>query len=161
MSPSRGGRGCSTAKGICFAHNTPLITIPSLDILASSCVSFAQEGDYIIPMIDARRMEVYTAVYDHTGKKLDNDHALILDDTSYIDYIDANITHHLSGNGAQKSLEILPQVNIKYHEHFSSARFMLDLANKAYKSKDFSDLGYFEPFYLKGANVTKSKKKYF
>lgn len=153
--------GCSTAKGICFAHDIPLITIPSLDILASSCMPFATEGDYIIPMIDARRMEVYTAVYDHAGIKLDQDHALILDETAYSNYTNKNITHHLAGNGAKKSLEVLPQEKVHYHEHFSSARYMLDLAYRAYLAKDFANLGYFEPFYLKGANVTKSKKKYF
>jgi len=153
--------GCSTAKGICFAHDIPLITIPSLDILASSCVPLAEAGDYIIPMIDARRMEVYTAVYDHNGNKIDNDHALILDDTAYINYVDPGVIHHFAGNGAEKSLEVIPQGKVEFHQHFSSARYMLDLAYKAYQSKTFADLGYFEPFYLKGANVTKSKKKYF
>jgi len=153
--------GCSTAKGICFAHDVPLITIPSLDILASSCVSKAAKGDFIIPMIDARRMEVYTAVYDHNGFKLDQDHALIVDETAYESYIDANITHHLIGNGAEKTLALLPQSSLAFHKHYSSASYMPDLATKALLAKDFSDLGYFEPFYLKGANVTKSKKKYF
>ena len=153
--------GCSTAKGICFAHDIPLITIPSLDVLASSCISSAKEGDYIIPMIDARRMEVYTAVYDHNGNKLDNDHALIVDEVAYSTYVDNNVTHHLAGNGAAKTLELLPQSTLKLHKHYSSAIYMVDLANKALLAKDFSDLGYFEPFYLKGANVTKSKKKYF
>ncbi len=153
--------GCSTAKGICFAHDIPLITIPSLDILASSCVQFAEEGDLIMPMIDARRMEVYTAVYDHEGNKLDKDHALIVDGSAYEEYVDANITHHLAGNGAEKTLELLPQPTIKHYKHYSSAIYMVELAFAALQAKDFSDLGYFEPFYLKGANVTKSKKKYF
>ena len=153
--------GCSTAKGICFAHDIPLITIPSLDILASSCVAMANEGDYIIPMIDARRMEVYTAVYDHNGRKIDQDHALIIDETAYEDFKDDNITHHLAGNGAKKTLDLLGQVNVELHMHYSSASFMPALANKALVAKEFADLGYFEPFYLKGANVTKSKKKYF
>lgn len=153
--------GCSTAKGLCFAHDIPLITIPSLDILASSCLAMAKKGDYIIPMIDARRMEVYTAVYDHTGNKLDQDHALIIDDTAYVDYIDSNIIHHVAGNGAEKTLGLLSQSNVKCHKHLSSAAYMPQLANRALLSKDFADLGYFEPFYLKGANVTKSKKKYF
>lgn len=153
--------GCATAKGICFAHDIPLITIPSLDILASSCVSMSAKGDYIIPMIDARRMEVYTAVYDYKGQKIDKDHALIVDDTAYANYNDPNITHHLAGNGAEKTLNVLPQSSVKCHNRYSSARYMPDLAYKSLISKDFSDLGYFEPFYLKGANVTKSKKKYF
>lgn len=153
--------GCSTAKGICFAHDIPLISIPSLDILASSCVSSAVEGDFIIPMIDARRMEVYTAVYDHNGTKLDDDHALIVDETAYSQYSRPNITHHLAGNGVVKTLDILPHSIVKVYEQYSSAIFMLDLATKALFKKQFADLGYFEPFYLKGANVTKSKKKYF
>ena len=153
--------GCSTAKGICFAHDIPLITIPSLDVLASSCISSAKEGDFIIPMIDARRMEVYTAVYDHAGNKLDQDHALIVDQAAYSDYVDIGVVHHLAGNGAEKTLDLLPQPTIMLHRHYSSAVYMIDLANKAFLAKDFSDLGYFEPFYLKGANVTKSKKKYF
>jgi len=153
--------GCSTAKGICFAHDIPLITIPSLDILASSCVSEANEGDYIIPMIDARRMEVYTSVYDYTGNKIDKDHALVVDETAYNSFVDKNITHHLAGNGAEKTLDILPQDSVQCHKQYSSARYMPDLAYKALVAKDFSNLGYFEPFYLKGANVTKSKKKYF
>lgn len=153
--------GCATAKGICFAHDIPLITIHSLDILASSCKEYAVEGDYIISMIDARRMEVYTAVYDHNGVKLDQDHALVVDESAFEAYVDTKVTHHLAGNGAKKTVDLLPQTNIKLYEHFSSAIYMLDLAHKAFVAKNFSDLGYFEPFYLKGANVTKSKKKYF
>lgn len=153
--------GCSTAKGICFAHDIPLITIPSLDVLASSCITLAEPGDYIIPMIDARRMEVYTAVYDHNGNKIDKDHALIVDEMAYQKYVDSSITHHLAGNGAEKTLDLLPQSTIKLYKNYSSAVHMVDLANKSLLAKDFSDLGYFQPYYLKAANVTKSKKKYF
>ncbi len=153
--------GCSTAKGICFGNDIPLITIPSLDILASSCIAMAKEGDYIIPMIDARRMEVYTAVYDYNGNKIDQDHALIIDDMAYQEYIDDSITHHLLGNGAKKTLDLLTQSSVQLHQKYSSAAYMPDLANRALLAQEFSDLGYFEPFYLKGANVTKSKKKYF
>jgi len=153
--------GCSTAKGICFAHDIPLITIPSLDVLASSCITSAFEGDFIIPMIDARRMEVYTAVYDHDGNKLDTDHALVVDKAAYSDYVDMGIAHHIVGNGAEKTLDVLSQPKILLHKHYSSAIHMVNLAYKALLAEDFSDLGYYEPFYLKGANVTKSNKKYF
>ena len=154
--------GCATAKGICFAMDIPLIAIPSLDILAFSCIPNAHKGDMIIPMIDARRMEVYTAVYDYHGSKLVEDHAHILCENSFSDFVDANIYHRYAGNGAEKAMPVLnqSQQSVRY-EHYSSAKFMPSLAYKALQKKDFVDIAYYEPFYLKPAAVTKSKKKYF
>lgn len=153
--------GCATAKGICFAHNIPLIAIPSLDILAHSVIDYARGGDYIIPMIDARRMEVYTAVYNYEGKKIVNDHAHIISEESFTEYIGTDNTHHFVGNGAKKTQEILIQKNKSVYQNYSSAKHMLKLATELLNKKAFVDTAYYEPYYLKGANVTKSKKKYF
>lgn len=153
--------GCSTAKGLCFGLDIPLIAINSLEILAQSVKSKVKAGDIIIPMIDARRMEVYAAVYDHELNLLQDTHAHILTEESFQEYRNPNATHYYIGNGAAKALEVLKQEPFEYHEHFSSARYMIDLGHDKYINGDYEDLAYFEPFYLKGANVTKSKKKWF
>lgn len=153
--------GCATAKGICFAHGIPLVAIPSLDILAQSCIPHTSDGDYIMPMIDARRMEVYTAVYDHRGIRLCPDHAHILTSDSFAEYQNTDNTHHYCGNGAAKALSVLLQEPYLYHEHYSSADHMVSIGYEMIQREEFVDLAYFEPFYLKGANVTQSKKRYF
>ena len=153
--------GYATAKGICFAHNLPLIAIRSLDILASSMTSETSPGDYIIPMIDARRMEVYTAIYDHHGNKIEADHAHVLDVHSFENLHNESIKYHIGGDGAEKSMPILLQKNHLLHQRDCSAVYMPPLAVKYLSEKKFVDVAYCEPFYLKGANITKSKKKYF
>lgn len=153
--------GCSTAKGICFGLDIPLVAINSLEILANSVKKEVQVGDIIIPMIDARRMEVYAAVYDHEMKALQETHAHILTEESFEAYRNPEATHYYVGNGAAKALEVLGQKPYQYHEHFSSARYMIDIAFDKYSQGQYEDLAYYEPFYLKGANVTKSKKKWF
>ena len=153
--------GLSEAKGLAYALNIPLIGIDTLQIMAVS-VMFNHDVDpesLFVPMIDARRMEVYTAVYDMA---LDTQLAptpLILDETSYHEWLDKGEKMIFFGNGSEKSKELL-----KSHP---CSRFidginplavdMLALAERAYAQKQFLDLAYSTPSYLKEFQATKPK----
>lgn len=146
--------GVSAAKGFCFGLNIPLLSLNSLEILAQS-----QKGkgfDLIIPMIDARRMEVYTALFDGDGNQISQIEAKILDELSFQEFAEKKVV--LVGDGVEKSQEIL---NFPHGEFLSgvhpSAKNMLHLAEKKFDEKEFEDVAYFEPFYLKEF-VTGTKK---
>lgn len=143
--------GVSTAKGICYGLDIPLITVPTLEILARvfKAKHPAFEG-YIAPMIDARRMEVYTNVFDSNLKALMNDSPLVIDETAYQEYLSENKLAFI-GDGASKCAEIL---GLHSNADFSfevqlDAKGMVDYAFEAFSKQDFADLAYFEPEYLK------------
>lgn len=137
--------GVSAAKGYCFALNIPLLAINSLHILAESV---QEEYDYIIPMLDARRKEVYTTVLDQNKKVIENTQAKILDELSFQKY-----DHHsilFLGDGAEKAAEILNLDQADYKkEILPSAKYMCKMAENLYSNQQFEDVAYFEPFYLK------------
>ena len=137
--------GVSAAKGFCFALNLPLIAMNSLEILANVGES---NFDLIIPMTDARRKEVYTAVFNENLNEITETHAKILDENSFKEISDKKIL--FVGDGAEKSSEILNLPNATFQpEILPSAKFMCDLAEQKFKQKTFEDVAYFEPFYLK------------
>ena len=146
--------GVSTAKGICFGSGKPLIAIDTLQILAMQA-----EGDYrrIIPMIDARRMEVYTACYDSERNKLDETRAVILDENSFSEELGKGKVLFI-GNGAGKFSSICHHSNASFISCCPLAEAMVIPALKAYKEKEFEDVAYFEPFYLKEFVAGISKK---
>ena len=136
--------GVSAAKGLCYALGVPLIAIDTLELLA---YKITIENGVIIPMIDARRMEVYTAIFDAAHKKIRETEAEIITDTSFAD-IDGII--HLLGDGAAKCKEVLPAGKFVYHDAlYPSAAQMSALSFEKYKRSDTVDVAYFEPFYLK------------
>ena len=138
--------GVSAAKGFCYGLNIPLLSLNSLEILAQSLVN--QGYDLIIPMIDARRMEVYTAVFDNSGKMISGIEAKILDENSFEEFADKKIA--FVGDGVEKSKEILNLPNAEFLEGIHpSAKQMIRLAEKKFNQKEFEDVAYFEPFYLK------------
>lgn len=138
--------GVSAAKGFCYGLNIPLISLNSLEILAKSQTN--QGFDLIIPMIDARRMEVYTAVFDGLGNQVSEIEAKILDETSFQEFADKKIA--FVGDGVEKSKSILNLPNAEFIENIHpSGKFMVDLAEKKFDQKEFEDVAYFEPFYLK------------
>ncbi len=156
--------GVSTAKGICFALDKTLIAIPSLSVLAWPVVknnthSETEEDSWYCPMIDARRMEVYAAMFDDQMQQQKETSADIIDEESY-----RNILHKRKvfffGNGAEKCREALNHPNAVFPaEEGPLARNMAILAYDAWNQKQFEDVAYFEPFYLKDFIATTPKKK--
>ncbi|PWE00517.1 tRNA (adenosine(37)-N6)-threonylcarbamoyltransferase complex dimerization subunit type 1 TsaB [Marinilabilia rubra] len=156
--------GVSTAKGVCFAMDKPLISIPSLSVLAWPVVkgklSFNPDEDsWFCPMIDARRMEVYAAMFDTNMTQQRKTSADIIDETSYRDVLDQRKVFFF-GNGAGKCKEALNHPNAVFPEDEGPlARNMAALAFEAWNQKAFEDVAYFEPFYLKDFIATTPKKK--
>ena len=148
--------GVSAAKGLCFTHNIPLLAINSLEILAFACVS---ENGIIIPMTDARRMEVYSAVFNHHYQLVRKTEAEIITKDSFLEYLEEGSVYFL-GDGAEKCKEIISHKNAFFiDEKFPSAKEMAQISYDKYKKNDIEDLAYFEPFYLKNFVATKEKKK--
>ncbi|HTL82068.1 MAG TPA: tRNA (adenosine(37)-N6)-threonylcarbamoyltransferase complex dimerization subunit type 1 TsaB [Bacteroidia bacterium] len=153
--------GVSAAKGICYAVNKPLIAIGTLDAMAkgmenAECrmqnAEWRMENAILIPMIDARRMEVYSATYDKNGNRLTEVSPLVLDENSI--HSQFSILHSpliFSGDGMPKAKELLSQLpNANFTESgMPSAKNLASLAEKYFSEKKFEDLAYFEPFYLK------------
>lgn len=154
--------GLSEAKGLAYALNIPLIGIDTLQIMAVS-VMFNHDIDpdsLFVPMIDARRMEVYTAVYDMAlGSRL-SPTPLILDETSYREWLDAGEKLIFFGNGSDKSKELLEsRPNARFIDDINPlAVDMMALAERAYTQQQFLDLAYSTPSYLKEFQATKPKK---
>lgn len=137
--------GVSSAKGLCFALDLPLIAVDTLELLARKIII---EKGIIIPMIDARRMEVYTAFYDKNYTKTRKTEAEIIDEFSYDEI---NETIHLVGDGTLKFKETLTHSKFIFHGDilYPSANEMSFLSFEKYKKSDFVDVAYFEPYYLK------------
>ena len=146
--------GVSTAKGICYAADLPLMAIDTLEAMAyglkAKLGSQIAENDLLVPMIDARRMEVYAAVFDAQMNKIDDTAAIVVDEHSFDEW---RKDHRLwlFGDGAPKLTKLFEnQSDIKIVDGFApSAAYMRPLADKALLNHDFVDMAYFEPFYLK------------
>lgn len=152
--------GLSTAKGLCYGLNVPLMPIDSLSIIAAGMIQeqlYTSETLYI-PMIDARRMEVYAAVYAASGEVLEKPSAIILSAESFKDYFDRGISLVFAGNGAPKFSPVVSSSFAHFSQVRSNATHMPDLAEKAFQQKAFADVAYVEPFYLKPPNITVPKK---
>lgn len=147
--------GVSAAKGLCFALDIPLISVNTLQSLAESVI--ISEG-YKIPMLDARRMEVYSAVYDQQNNLKEDVTATIISENSFLNFLEKN-TVYFFGDGADKCKEILTHKNAIFIDNkFPSAKEMGKLSYLKYKKSDIENVAYFEPFYLKDFMVTTSKK---
>jgi len=153
--------GLSTAKGFCFGLQVPLITLDSLWIIAHGAVqeNIDAADAFFIPMIDARRMEVYYGVYDRMGTVIEKPQALILDETSFAAYSVQNRTLVFAGNGAKKMEPLIASSSVRFSSVVSSAKAMPLLAEAAFQQKRFSDLAYTEPVYLKPPNITIAKSR--
>lgn len=154
--------GVSTAKGLAFGAGIPLIGIGTLDILAREGLdSGAADGcKFIIPLIDARRMEVYTAVYDAAGRRTGEIAPRIIDSNSFVDEIGSAPVLYV-GDAADKCREALSREGARFLQTYPSAAAMAPLAMEAWENKRFEDLAYFEPFYLKDFIATVSRKNLF
>ncbi|WP_370424516.1 tRNA (adenosine(37)-N6)-threonylcarbamoyltransferase complex dimerization subunit type 1 TsaB [Tenacibaculum dicentrarchi] len=148
--------GVSAAKGICFAINKPLISIETLNSLAHS---ISVDQGLIVPMLDARRMEVYSAVYNSKYEDVREIQAQIIDKNSFKEELAQGNVYFL-GDGAAKCKEILQHDNaIFIEDKFPSATQMGVLSEAKYKKNDIEDVAYFEPFYLKDFVAGVEKKK--
>ena len=145
--------GVSTAKGLCYALDIPLIAIDTLQIIAKQIQ--ISEG-IIQPMIDARRMEVFTASFDKKHQIVGQTKALVLDENSF-EEIKKKI--HFIGDGAEKSEAVLKSERFIFYSHlkYPSAKEMVELSYDAYLNKKFEDVAYFEPYYLKDFMLTTKK----
>jgi tRNA threonylcarbamoyladenosine biosynthesis protein TsaB len=150
--------GVSAAKGLCYALDKPLISVPTLESLARQ-VEMTDEG-VIVPLLDARRMEVYSAVYNDRFEEIRETRAEIIDASSFSEYLDKNRVCFL-GDGAAKTKETINHPNAVFiMGRFPSAREMARIAEQKAVSQQFEDLAYFEPFYLKDF-VAGKPKRYF
>ena len=155
--------GVSTAKGLCFGSGKPMLAVGTLDTLAAQASdvvsSNVPEYKYIIPMVDARRMEVYTAVFEN-GRQITETAPAIIDETSFAEYLEQGSCLFI-GDGAGKCADVIKHTNAHFCQCWPKASSMLSPAMQAYKEKRFEDVAYFEPFYLKEFVATVSKKKLF
>jgi len=138
--------GVSTAKGIAYALDIPLISVSTLKSLASQ----VKNTDFIIPMIDARRMEVYTQIFNSNTEELNKIDAKILDESSYSDLLNSRSKICFIGNGSKKFKNIIEvRDNLDFISSNPSAREMVPISSQKNKLQLFEDVAYFEPFYLK------------
>ncbi|HMQ47091.1 MAG TPA: tRNA (adenosine(37)-N6)-threonylcarbamoyltransferase complex dimerization subunit type 1 TsaB [Saprospiraceae bacterium] len=150
--------GAATAKGICYALDKPLIAVDTLAALASATWKQLNREALYFPMIDARRMEVYTAGFLNGQERLSNPEAMVITPESFSAWTQAG--HHivLSGNGAAKCKMALNSDCFTFSPLVCSALHLISWAEKAWEEQAFEDVAYFNPFYLKPPNITKSKK---
>ncbi len=152
--------GSSFAKGICYAEEIPLIGVSSLSALTEGvireCSKESIKDVILAPMIDARRMEVYTQLFDANGETLSEIMAEIVDGNSFSKYKEHDFV--IYGNGAEKCVDILNVKSVKYINIESSARNMVKLAYESYRNGEFKDIAYFEPHYLKDFVSTTKKR---
>lgn len=156
--------GVSAAKGICYAAEKPLISISSLDSMVYGAMVLykpiiEKNGiEYLCPMIDARRMEVYTTLYDKNLLKIKDIEALVVDESTFKNPLSEKKILFF-GNGAVKCSQIINHPNAFFVDDFTpSAQFMIPLALEAFEHQTFEDVAYFEPYYLKDFVATVSRK---
>lgn len=150
----------SAAKGLCYALEIPLIAISTLRSLADASYALDGQKDALyIPMIDARRMEVYTAVYTGDGTSLIEPHAKIIDENGYDDIVtDQGKIKIYSGSGVEKCIDILDNDRSRlYVDLRCRADNLIRLAFDKFQKRGFVDMAYFKPYYHKSPNITKSK----
>ena len=137
----------STAKGLCYALDIPLISVSTLKAMAFGMAQ-KEKSDLYCPMIDARRMEVYNAFYNSTNKEIRGIQADIIEACSYQKELDKKVLFF--GDGAGKCKQMIQHPNARFIDgFFPSSKDMLEIANEKFAEKDFEDVVYFEPFYLK------------
>lgn len=153
--------GVSMAKGICYGRDVKLISIPTLELMAVPVLLGehpAEEDALIVPMLDARRMEVYAKVMDRALKEVRPIQADIVDAETYKEYLDRG-TVYFFGNGAEKCMEVINHPNARFVKGIEPlAKNMAPLAEKRFVEGKFEDVAYFVPFYLKDF-VAKMPKK--
>ena len=147
--------GVSSAKGFCFSLDKPLISIPTLASLAKTIV--VKKDSVIVPLLDARRMEVYSSVFNNDYENIRKTQAEIIVENSFLSYLEKSKVYFL-GDGAEKCKDIITHENAIFLDgYFPSAKQMAALSYEKFQNSDFEDVAYFEPFYLKDFLITKPK----
>jgi len=147
--------GVSSVKGLCYALDIPLIAISTLQALA---LQVNKEEGLVIPMLDARRMEVYSAVFSSDNSQVREIQAQVLDENSFTSYLNENTVYFI-GDGVVKTKEIITHKKAFFiDDKLPSANEMAQLSYEKFQQKNFEDVAYFEPFYLKDF-VTTAKRK--
>jgi len=152
--------GVSMAKGVCYGRDIPLIGIPTVEILCVPILLYHELPDnaLLCPMIDARRMEVYAAVYDRALEMKRDITAEIIDENSFLEFLEKQPVYFF-GNGAAKCRDKILHPNAHFIDDIHPlAKMMFPLAEKAVALKDYKDVAYFEPFYLKEFIASQPKK---
>ena len=161
--------GVSTAKGLCYGADLPLISVHTLQTLTQGFLNNISkylpkglnDSDLLVPMIDARRMEIYTAVLNSSNQFVREVEPVILDEHSFEDLLNKGRLIFF-GNGAGKAKGVIKHPNAKFiNEIHFSATHMIALSEKQFRNRTFEDVAYFEPFYLKAFQATKPKNKLF
>lgn len=152
--------GVSTAKGLCYGRNLKLLSISTLKLLTVPLLLAEKvpENTLLCPMIDARRMEVYAAIYNRRLDTLKDISADIIDENSYKEFLDKQPVMFI-GNGSQKCKDIIKHPNAIFVDDVKPlAKNMVPLAEMAFLREQWEDVAYFEPFYLKEFIATQPKK---
>ena len=149
--------GVAAAKGLCFALDILLIAVNTLELMVQPHT--VTPGTFIIPMLDARRMEVYTAVFDSNKNWVEETNAMVLTEASFLDIV-GDQSCLVVGDGAAKFRSLNPKINANFTEqvHYPSAKEMFVLALERFEKGAFESLAYFEPFYLKDFQITPPRK---
>jgi len=151
--------GFSMAKGLCFGWNVPLISIPTLELLAHKAIQLVSEPALYCAMLDARRMEVFTALYDSSLIKVGNTEAVIVTAGFHASLLEKQQIYFF-GNGADKCKNLIQSPNAVFLDDlYPQASDMAVLSEQKYRAKRFEDVAYFEPFYLKDFVATVPKNK--
>lgn len=151
--------GTSTAKGICYALDKPLIAVNTLQALALATHQIVQDDSaFYIPMIDARRMEIYTATFNAKNEFVSEIEAHILDENSFQNHLKNGQKLVFSGSGVPKCKPLFDSPLISFSKVLPKAPNMISLAYDSFQRNDFQDLAYFSPLYFKSPNITSSKK---
>ncbi len=151
--------GVSMAKGICLGFDIPLISVSTLELIYEGFKNEVEgEFDFYIPMVDARRMEVYHSIFDKHGKALLEDEALVLEEGSFGDLREKGNCVFF-GDGSKKFKELIGEKNPEeFNGNIPFSKYMAELASIKFSAKKFEDLAYFEPKYVKDVFVTTPKK---
>ncbi len=148
--------GAASAKGFCYGLKVPFIAVNSLESMIEPFLD--NNYDFIVPLVDARRMEVYTAIYDgNTGEEVSGTEAKILDEASFEEFKDKKII--FVGDGAKKAKDILQLPDAIFKDDvYPSAQYLIKKTLEKIQNSEFEDMAYFEPFYLKDFHGVKKKK---
>lgn len=146
--------GTSAAKAVCYAHDLPLISVNTLKSLISKDFEVSAESYYFFPMIDARRMEVYASLYDNKLNTVFDNKPVILDEFDISEFISNEDYIIMSGNGSEKAKQIFTNGNYIFSEKFCKAENLIFESNFKFHQKQFEDIAYFSPNYIKPPNIT-------
>lgn len=153
--------GVSMAKGVCYGQNLKLISVPTLELLSVPVLLIHDdlpEDALICPMLDARRMEVFTALYTRALRPVVDVQAMVIDENSFKEHLDKHPIYFF-GNGAEKCKAVINHPNAHWFDGIElNAKYMAPLAEKKFLRGEFEDVAYFEPNYLKEFVAIKAKK---